>query len=231
MTKVAVVLSGCGHADGAEIRESVIALLELDRNGAETQCFAPDTELRVVDHRTGKETGETRSVLAEAARIARGAVLPLDRAKAEDFDALVMPGGYGAAKNLSSLAADGKDADVLPALRTLIRDFLKQGKPVGAICISPAVVAAALKGDYAPEVTIGGEDKDGLIASFGGRHRPSKAEHIVVDAKLKIVSCPAYMTDAPLRDIAAGIALLAKKVVELAEEGQNASRSRFEAKR
>jgi len=151
MPNIAVVLSGCGYMDGAEIRESVLALTALDREGAVVTIFAPNIDQHhVINHLTGQETDETRNVLVESARIARGKVQDLNEAKADDFDALVLPGGNGAAKNLSDLAFKGGDATVLPKFKALLLDFVAQNKPIGAICISPAVLVAALKEDIHP---------------------------------------------------------------------------------
>ncbi len=144
--KVGVILSGCGHRDGTEIREAVLTLLALDRAGADVRCFAPDIpQQRVVDHLRGKVVpGETRNVLVEAARIARGQVADLKTAKASDLDAVILPGGYGAALNLSSFAEQGAEATVLPEVAALLKAMHAAKKPIGAICIAPAVVAKAL---------------------------------------------------------------------------------------
>lgn len=225
MTKVAVVLSGCGHLDGAEIREAVLSLLYLDQQGAEAQCFAPDiAQHHVVDHRAGKETGETRNVLTEAARIARGKIKPLSEAKAADFDALVIPGGFGAAKNLSDLAFKGPAASVLPEFKALIEQFLAQKKPIGAICIAPAVLTAAIGKAAHPTVTIG-EDQGtaAAIQAMGGTHKNAPSEQCVVDEKNRIVTCSAYMRDDRLAAIAKGIEQLVAKVVGMASASRRAA--------
>jgi len=201
-------LAGCGYLDGAEVREAVIALLELDKRGIEAQCFAPDIpQAHVVDHLTGEAAaGQSRNCLHEAARIARGAVLPLSDADMQGFDLLVLPGGFGVAKNLSSIAFDGKDASALPDFSRLALQAVAAGKPIVAICISPAALALALKKNYAPRVTIG-DDENGLIEAFGGTHAPCATHETAVDDNLKIVSCSAYMRDdARLKDVAEGIA-------------------------
>jgi enhancing lycopene biosynthesis protein 2 len=157
MAKAAVVLSGCGFMDGAEIQESVLTLYFLDRAGIEVACFAPDRpQLHVVDHLTGKATDERRNVLVEAARIARGAIQDLAEAKMADFDALVMPGGFGVAKNLSDFATRGPEAAVNPELVRLVDEAVNANKPIVAVCISPAVLAAALSeiGAAAPRTRI-----------------------------------------------------------------------------
>src|SRR5210317_536991 len=145
--RVAVVLSGCGVFDGAEIHESVLTLLALDRQGAEYQCFAPDIpQHHVIDHITGNEMDESRSVLVESARIARGDIKALSEFDADDFDALMLPGGFGAAKNLSSLAFDGPDCSVNTDLKNAVSAMIDTGKPIGALCITPAVLAKILEG-------------------------------------------------------------------------------------
>ena len=113
--KIAVILSGCGVYDGAEVHESVITLLRLDQRGAQVQCFAPDIpQLHVVNHLTGEEMPESRNVLVESARIARGEVKDIKQANAEEFDALIVPGGFGAAKNLSAFDVKGAECSVNP---------------------------------------------------------------------------------------------------------------------
>lgn len=222
MTKVAVVLSGCGHMDGAEIRESVLTLLSLDQLGAQVEIFAPDIEQSgVVDHFTGQAVGEKRNVLAEAARIARGQIKPLSAARAENFDALAMPGGYGAAKNLSDFAAKGAGAAVLPELETLIQAFHAAQKPVAAVCIAPAVLAAALK-KAAPKVTIG-EDAGtaSAIEALGGQHQNCPTDDCVVDARNLLVTTPAYMRDARLSDVAKGIDKAMRELIKMAKKQAN----------
>ncbi|MET0154803.1 MAG: isoprenoid biosynthesis glyoxalase ElbB [Rickettsiales bacterium] len=208
MTRAAVILSGCGHLDGTEIREATIALLELDKRGIDVRCFAPDApQAHVVNHATGEERkGESRNCLDESARVARGAVSPLRDADMDDFDMLVLPGGFGAAKNVSSLAFDGKNASVIPDYARCVLACLERGVPIAAICISPAVLTAAVKGKYSPRVTIG-DDEQGLIAGLGGIHVACATHDAVFDDALKIASCSAYMRgDARLKDVAEGVA-------------------------
>ena len=192
MTRVAVVLAGCGYLDGSEIQEAVLTLLALDRAGAEVTCFAPDKpQMHVVDHLTGQPTEESRNVLHEAARIVRGKVRPLAELDPSAFDALFLPGGYGAAKNLSSVAVDGIRATVDPDLARAIRGFRTANKVIGAVCIAPAVVVAALREG---EVTIGdGDGTAGLITGMGGAHVACPVHEIHIDRARKIVTAPAYM--------------------------------------
>ena len=216
MARVAVVLSGCGYLDGAEIHESVITLLALDRAGAQVKCFAPDKPQHdVVDHRTGEtRAGESRNVLAEAARIARGEIEDVASARPEDFDAVIVPGGFGAAKNLCSFATEGTNCSVDPGVEKLLRSAHDAGKPVGLICIAPAI-GARLFPDV--ELTIGSDpDTSGALERMGAHHKACPVESYVCDAKAKVVSCPAYMLGPGIKDVAAGIEGLVKQVLSLA---------------
>jgi enhancing lycopene biosynthesis protein 2 len=216
-TKVGVVLSGCGFKDGSEIHESVLSLLALDEAGAEVRCFAPDVEqARVVDHRTGKETGEKRNVLAESARIARGKIQDLKEARAKDLDAVVFPGGFGAALNLSSFATKGKDADVHPEAARILREMHAAKKPIGAICIAPAVVSRVL-GQAHPRLTIG--DDKGTAAALeasGAVHENCPVEGFVVDRENRIVTTPAYMYNASIAHVAKGVRACVREVLAMA---------------
>ena len=215
MTRVAVLLSGCGYLDGAEIQESVITLLALDRAGAQVECLAPDRAQRdVVDHRSGEAVaGEERNVLTEAARIARGAIRDVAEARAEDYDAVILPGGYGAAKNLSSFAVDGADCEVDPGVERLLRDAQAAGKPIGLICIAPAI-GARLFPDV--ELTIGSDpDTAGALEAMGAHHKDCPVNAFVCDERARVVSCPAYMLGPGIKDVAAGIEQLVAEVLRL----------------
>lgn len=216
--KVAVLLAGCGNMDGAEIRESVFALLALDQHGAVVQCVAPDAaQHHVIDHSTGKETGESRNILKEAARIARGKILDVAKADPADYDALVVPGGYGVAKNHCGFAFKGKDAEVREDVAAFLGAFLKARKPVGAICIAPALVALTLaKQGQSASLTLG-DDRGCAQAmeALGCRHvdKPS-AREIVIDDAMNLVTTPAYMfSDARLSDVFTGIERLVAEVI------------------
>ena len=215
MARVAVVLSGCGYLDGAEIQESVITLLALDEAGAEVECLAPDKPQRdVIDHLTGKPLDEVRSVLTESARIARGAVKDVAEAKASDYDAVILPGGYGAAKNLSSFAVDGPGCDVDAGVERLLRDAHAAGKPIGLICIAPSI-GAKLFPDV--ELTIGSDaDTAGALEQMGAHHKSCPVDSYVCDSRAKVVSCPAYMLGPGIKDVAAGIQALVAEVLKLA---------------
>lgn len=214
--RVGVVLSGCGFKDGAEIHESVLALLALDRAGCEILCFAPDVDqATVVDHRTGEPVSETRNVLAEAARIARGEIRDLQEAQAEDLDAVVLPGGFGAALNLCDFATQGAGGTVNEDLAGLLRAMHDAQKPIGAICIAPGAVALAL-GDRKPTLTIGNDEGTAkAIESCGAVHRDCPVDDCVVDPVHRIVTTPAYMLGPSIRHVAAGIDRCVAEVLKM----------------
>jgi enhancing lycopene biosynthesis protein 2 len=208
---VAVLLAGCGHVDGAEVRESVFTLLALDQHGAGFQCIAPNaSQAEVFDHAAGlKVEGSVRNILAEASRIARaGQCLDLAKADPGAYDALLLPGGNGLAKNFCTFAADGPRASVRPDVAAFVRSFFEAGKPVGAICIAPALVALVLRDlGRRATLTLGDGSVAAAMEQLGARHQtvPSSRE-IVVDEDLKLVTTPAYMYgDARLGDVWVGI--------------------------
>lgn len=215
--KVAVILAGSGVYDGSEIYESVITLLALDQQDAQVQCFAPNIpQMHVVNHLTGEVAeGETRQVLVEAARLARGQIKDIVEAKADDFDALIIPGGFGVAKNLSDFAVKGADMSVNPQVLALAQSFKAAAKPVGLICITPTL-AAAIFGEGV-QCTIGQDaDTAAAIETMGGKHVPTQVDEIVVDEAHKLVTTSAYMMAGRIRDAAAGINKLVDKVLALA---------------
>ena len=216
MAKIGVLLSGCGVNDGSEIHEAVITMLTLDKAGAETVCMAPDMDqFDVVNHLTGEATGEKRNVLVESARIARGIIKDIRKVRAADIDGLIIPGGFGAAKNLSDFAVKGKDAVVNEDVKRLLNDMVSAGKPVGAICIAPATLTKALE-EKNPEVTIGNDiGTAGAIEAMGGRHKECSVDMIHVDSNNKLVTTPAYMLGPCIKDVAVGIEKLVNKVLEL----------------
>ncbi|MBC8330065.1 MAG: isoprenoid biosynthesis glyoxalase ElbB [Planctomycetes bacterium] len=218
MVRVGVCLSGCGFLDGAEIHESVITLLALDRAGAEAVCFAPDAEqMHVVNHASGEVAeGERRNVLVESARIARGRIRDAAEVQAAELDALVFPGGYGAAKNLSDFAVNGPACAVHPEVARLLRDIAEAGKPLGVICIAPAVCAAVLR-EVAPkvELTIGSDAGTAeALEKMGARHVVCPAGEIHVDEGRNVISTPAYMLDSRISEVATGIEKLVAKLIE-----------------
>lgn len=214
---VAVVLSGCGFKDGSEIHEAVATLYHLDARGARYDCFAPDREFAEVDHLTGKPTGAQRNMLREAARIARGKIADLKSLDAGQFDALLFPGGFGAAVNLSDFAQKGADSTALPEVVAAVKAFHAAGKPIGVICIAPAMLAAALKGSgIHARLTVGAKSgaSEGVEA-LGAKHEACPVEGFVVDAENRIVSTPAYMYDAPISGPFAGIGKLVEGLLKL----------------
>lgn len=203
MKKFAIILSGCGVYDGAEIHESVMTMYALAKNGAEYSLFAPDiAQHHVVNHLTGAEMPETRNVLVESARIARGQIQPLAELQMRDFDAIVFPGGFGVAKNLCSFAFKGADCEVHPQVAELIRDAVSLRKPIGALCISPVLLAKVMG---SVEITIG--DDAGTAAAvekMGASHKNTSHGQVVIDSKHKIFTTPCYMLDATILQIAEG---------------------------
>ena len=215
MAKVGVILAGCGHRDGAEIREAVFTLLALEKAGLDYECFAPDVDQRdVVDHLTGEEMkGQRRNVLHEAARIARGKVRATSGAKASELDGLVIPGGYGAAKNLCDFAIAGPDCTVEPSVAKLIRETHAQGKPIGFVCIAPTLAARLIPG---ARLTIGKDPATAeAIEKMGARHVECFSDSFVADDEQRVLSTPAYMCDASLPQIAAGIEGMVRRLGEM----------------
>jgi enhancing lycopene biosynthesis protein 2 len=200
MKKFAVVLSGCGVFDGAEIHEATLTLLAIAQQGASYEIFAPDIDQHhVINHLTHQPTSEKRNVLVESARIARGRIKPLSQFRDSDFDALIFPGGFGAAKNLSTVAFDGPNAGVNPDVEKAVKSMHNAGKPIGALCIAPAVIARIL-GNV--EVTIGNDPGTvDAIEKMGGKHVKATHGEVVVDKKNKIYTTPCYMLDATIVQI------------------------------
>ena len=214
MTKVAVVISGCGSLDGAEIFETAFTLLELDKNNADVKIFAPNKNQRyVINYLTREEMPEERNILVESARIARGKIQSLSKLYVKDFDALILPGGSGAAINLSDLALKNEHGKVIRELKEIIVQFYKSSKPIGAICISPAILALALKEQAKIKITLGEENE--LVNKIGAKEETCYAYDIVVDEANKLVTTPAFMLDAPLTQIHKGISNLVAKIIDM----------------
>lgn len=215
MKKIGVVLSGCGVYDGSEIHEAVITLLAIARAGARAVCFAPDKpQVDVINHLRNDKANEERNVLAEAARIARGVIIPLAKADADELDALIVPGGFGAAKNLSDFAAKGIDCQVDSELRRLTRELHAQGKPLGFMCIAPAMLPKIL--NMPVRLTIGTDiDIAEMLEEMGAEHVPCPVEDIVVDEEHKVVTTPAYMLAGSIDEVAGGIEKLVARVLDL----------------
>ena len=213
MKKFAVVLSGCGVFDGAEIHEATLTLLAIAQQGASYEIFAPDIDqYHVINHLTHKEMAEKRNVLVESARIARGKISPLSRFDARNFDAIIFPGGFGAAKNLSTVAFDGPNAKVNSDVTVAVRTMHKAGKPIGALCIAPAVIARIL-GHV--EVTIGNDPGTaGAIEQMGGKHIRATHGEVVVDKANKVFTTPCYMLDATIVQIYEGASNIVREVLK-----------------
>ena len=214
---IGVVLAGCGYLDGAEIQEATLTLLALDRAGATIRCMAPNTEqMHVVDHSAGTPAeGQNRNVLAESARIARGEVEDLAHINADDLDALVFPGGFGAAKNLCSFAVDGPNCTINADADRLIKAMNLAKKPLGFICIAPAIAAKSL-GALNPLLTIGTDEATAsAIEALGAQHQNCNVDEIAIDARNKIVSTPAYMLGPSIAHVAKGIDKLVDALIDM----------------
>lgn len=217
MKKVAVILCGSGYRDGSEIREAVGALLFLSQGGAKVQCFAPnDFQFDVVNCLSGEPSAEKRNMLVESARIARGEVKDIETLQSEDFDALVIPGGFGVAKNLCNFALQGSKGSVRPDVERAIKAFFSENKPIGAICIAPALVGLVLK-NKSLNLTLGesGETSQEL-EKCGHKHVSTKVNEAYTDADHKVVTTGAYMFgSAPIHEIFQGIHQCVKEVLRL----------------
>ena len=228
--KIGVVLSGCGVMDGSEIHEAVLTLLAIDRAGVEAVCMAPDVEQTdVIDHLANQPMKEKRNVLVEAARIARGKIRDIKTVKSNEIDALIFPGGYGAAKNLCNFASKGKEAAVHPDVAHLINNMTQAKKPIGAICIAPALLAAVYKGKKKTRLTIGTDAATAKhLTDMGAEHQTCSVREVVVDRENKVVTTPAYMLAKRISEAAEGIEKLVKAVIELATEAAQTKSSKTE---
>jgi len=216
MKKIGVMLSGCGVYDGAEIHEATLTLLSIDQQGAQAICMAPDMIFDVVDHITQQPSGEKRNVLTESARISRGNIQNAKDVNTQDIDALIIPGGFGAAKNLSDFAIKGPDATVHPEVQRILDEMLYSKKPIGAICIAPATVAKALS-SYHVNVTIGTDPGTArAIERTGSKHTQCSVDEICIDDARNIITTPAYMLGPGIKDVAIGINKLVTEVIQRA---------------
>jgi len=224
MPKIAVVLSGCGVYDGTEVHEAAAALAALTRAGAEVEMFAPDVEqAHVVNHRSGEEMEQKRSVMVESARIARGQVSSLTALAAEEFEAVVLPGGFGAAKNLSDYGMKGQDMSVNDQVERVIVEFHSAGKPLGLCCIAPIIVAKVL-GDKNPLLTLGcaGDGAEWpyqeaieVARGLGGNMQEKNVGEVCVDTENKIVTTPAYMYSGKFHEIQDGVSSMINELIKL----------------
>jgi enhancing lycopene biosynthesis protein 2 len=212
--KLAVILSGCGHQDGTEIHEATLTLWAIHKHGADYQCFAPDiNQHHVLNHITGQEMEEQRNVLIESARIARGNILDLAEFNADKVDGLIIPGGFGAAKNLCTYAFDGPDCSVNKDVESAVKTMFAAGKPIGALCIAPVILARILDN---VELTIGQDESTAEnITKMGGHHTTTRQGEITVDADNKLVTTPCYMLDSRVDQIGQGADKLVEAMLEL----------------
>ncbi|MGI6638159.1 MAG: isoprenoid biosynthesis glyoxalase ElbB [Desulfobulbus sp.] len=210
----AVILAGCGHQDGAEIHEATLTLWAIHRHGADFQCYAPDIKQHhVLNHINGQEMNEQRNVLIESARIARGKIAALATFSPDSVDALVLPGGFGAAKNLCTYAFDGPNCKVQPDVAKAIKAIHQAGKPIGALCIAPVIVAKVLgKGT----LTIGQDSTTAEhLAAMGAQNQPASQGEIAVDAANKIVTTPCYMLESRIDQVAEGVDKLVATMLKM----------------
>lgn len=214
MKKFAVILAGCGVYDGAEIHEAVLTLLAIDKQGAAYQCFAPDVkQAHVINHLKGEESNETRNVLVESARISRGNIKPLSDYTPGGFDGLIIPGGFGAAKNLCDWAFKGDDCKVNPDVERAILSTVQSGKPVGAMCIAPVILAKLFKGT---NLTTGQDPASaGFIEKMGNRYTHTTHGEVVIDHEKKIFTTPCYMLDARISEIAVGTENIVREMLKV----------------
>lgn len=216
MKKIGVVLSGCGVYDGSEIQEAVITLLAIDRHGCKAVCMAPDVDLSVINHLTTQETGEKRNVLVESARIARGSIRNIKEVTAAELDAIIFPGGFGAAKNLCDFAMKGSAASVNPDVARLLKEMAAAKKPIGAVCIAPALIASVLGREYSPTLTIGNDAGTAAeIDKTGAKHQECPVTEFVIDRDNKLVTSPAYMLATRISEAAEGIDKCVREVIKL----------------
>jgi enhancing lycopene biosynthesis protein 2 len=226
MKKIAVILSGCGVYDGSEIHETVITLLEIRKNGADYACFAPDKDqLHVINHISGEEMEGPRNVLLESARIARGEISPLSECNAGDFDGIIFPGGFGAAKNLSRWGVEGPEGEIEGDTKRIINEAVKGAVPLALICMAPVLVAKALEGSgISAKLTVGTTEGNspydiaGInsgMQSIGADPQLCPVSGFTVDERNKIITTPAYMMDAGIEDVAEGIAKTVKQLLQL----------------
>jgi enhancing lycopene biosynthesis protein 2 len=226
MKKIGVILSGSGVYDGSEIHEATLCLLAIARQGGQAVCMAPNKDQHhVIDHTKGEEMEENRNVLIESARIARGDIQDISNVQMKDLDALMIPGGFGAAKNLSSWAFDGPKAEIDTHVKRLILECLKSKKPLGAMCMGPTLIALATQGtDTHVTLTVGSDEADspydiaGISAgmkSLGSIPVMKTVHQIAVDTENHVVTAPCYMMEASILDVHGNIEALTEKLFEL----------------
>ena len=215
MKKVAVILSGSGVFDGAEIHESVIALYAIEKQGASWHCFAPNIDqLHVINHKTGEEMDEKRNVLVESARIARGRIEDVAKLDVNDYDALLLPGGFGAAKNLTDFAVKGAECSINTHVAGACRAFAQARKPAGYLCIAPTIIPMIYQ--QGVKATVGNDAATAAaFNALGGHHVESSVEDVIFDQQHLVLSTPAYMLAENISQAAKGIEALVEKLVAI----------------
>lgn len=224
--KIGLLLSGCGVYDGAEIQETVLAMLAIQEQGAEYFCISVNkNQHHVINHLTGEEMPEVRNMMTEAARISRGQITEISDVSLEDYDAIVIPGGFGSAKNFTSWAFEGPKGTILPEIKEFLRIAVENKKPIAALCVSPVIMAKALEGSpFQPEMTIGSDkesspysitDFTAGLESTGTITSMKTVAEIQIDTKNKIVTAPCYMMDATIIEIRKNIEEAIKATIHL----------------
>lgn len=221
--KIAVILNGCGHRDGSEIHEAVLTLLAIEQAGASWEALALDkNQAAVLNHLDGsvEQHCSPRNMLNESARIARGRIRKLQDVTAKNYDAVIIPGGSGTASNLCDFAVSGKNMSVNPTIRDFLVDAHGLKKPIGAICIAPILLASVF-GKMGVKLTLGDARGGAALAAeaMGAAVRDCRTDQCVVDEVVRVVTTPAYMLDATVRDISKGISLLVNEIIRLMEDG------------
>jgi enhancing lycopene biosynthesis protein 2 len=226
--KIGILLSGCGVYDGAEIQEAVFSMLAVEEAGAEYQCISLNkNQHHVINHLTGDEMNESRNMMVEAARIARGNVIDVSEVSPAILDGLIIPGGFGSAKNFSKWAFDGADGEISPEIKLLLVNFVNAGKPIAALCVSPILVAKALEGSaIKTELTMGNTtdkspytiaDFNNGIEQTGAKIKEKALNEVFVDVENKIITAPCYMMDAKISEIKSNIDKSVKALINLVE--------------
>ncbi len=216
--KIGVLLAGCGVKDGSEIHEATLTLYFLSKHGAETLCMAPNkAQADVVNHVSEEATGETRNVMIEAARIARGNIQDVSAVTADEMDGIIIPGGFGAAKNLCTFASHGADCSADKGVSTLLQALYAARKPIGALCIAPTLLAKIFGKSQAVELTIGSDAATAsALEKMGAKHTTAKVDEIVVDRKNRIVTTPCYMLAQSIKEVGDGVEKLVVEILKMA---------------
>jgi enhancing lycopene biosynthesis protein 2 len=213
---IGVLLSGNGVYDGAEIQEAVLTLLAIDEMGWNAVCISVDKpQHHVINHLTGEVMDESRNMLVEAARIARGQVIRIDEISPADIDALIIPGGFGSAKNFTSWAFDGPAGTILPEVKLLLVNLVNVGKPIVALCVSPVVIAKAFEGSTIhPTLSLGSSSEpspydiygfNAGLEQTGAVTEERTIREVLIDPVNRIICAPCYMMNARITEIYANI--------------------------